>query len=304
MKQRTMTFDALRGIAALFVVLTHISLVVGGWVNVIQYSYFSYGTFGVVLFFCMSGALIPEAHRRAGSERVYWTRRLLRIVPPYLAGVALAAVTIPSGRPAASVLVAHLTMLPDLFGIRPINSVFWTLEIELLFYLLISAGWRGHPLPWLLLAAVTGWIAPLGIATIGCGMALRRPTRSTMLLIALTTLGWLTLPSDGSMGVRIAAACGIPVYVLALRYRGSVPRVLHWLGDISFGVYLIHMPIIWSAPPLLWLPLTLVGATVLHVCIEQPCMRAAAFLTQQQTTIPQSSWLPYIDSTQNRSEQS
>jgi peptidoglycan/LPS O-acetylase OafA/YrhL len=276
MKQRNTTFDALRGIAALLVLCTHICLAVGGWANVIQYSYFSPGTFGVVLFFCMSGSVIPEAHRRAGSERVYWTRRLLRIVPPYLVGLTLAIITIPSGPPTLPVIFAHLTMLPDLFGITRINSVFWTLEIELLFYMLISAGWRGHPLPWLILAALTGWIAPLGIATIGCGMALRRPTRATMLLAALTTLAWLTLPSDGSIGVRIAAACGLPAYILALRYRGSVPRVLRWLGDISFGVYILHMPIMWSAPPLLWLPLTLVAATVLHVLIERPCMRAAA----------------------------
>jgi peptidoglycan/LPS O-acetylase OafA/YrhL len=275
MKQRNMTFDALRGIAALLVVCTHICLVVGGWANVIQYSFFSYGTFGVVLFFCMSGALIPEAHRRAGSERVYWTRRLLRIVPPYLVGIALAVITIPSGPPTVPVIVAHLTMLPDLFGIKPINSVFWTLEIELLFYMLISAGWRGHPLPWLILAAATGWIAPLGIATIGCGMALRRPTQSTLLLVALTALAWLVIPSDGSLGVRLAAACGLPVYVLALRYRGSVPRVLRWLGEISFGVYILHMPIIWSTPPLLWLPLTLLAATVLHMLVERPCMRTS-----------------------------
>src|SRR4051812_13077858 len=117
MKQHNMTFDALRGIAALLVVCTHICLALGGWVNVIQYSYFSYGTFGVVLFFCMSGALIPEAHRRAGSERVYWIRRSLRIVPPYLVGIALAIATIPSGPPAVQVIAAHLTMLPDLFGI-------------------------------------------------------------------------------------------------------------------------------------------------------------------------------------------
>jgi peptidoglycan/LPS O-acetylase OafA/YrhL len=274
MKQRNTTFDALRGVAALLVLYTHFCIALGGLANVIQYSFFSPGIFGVVLFFCMSGAVIPEAHRRTGSERIYWTRRLLRIVPPYLVGVALVAVTIPSGIPTLPVVFAHLTMLPDLFGIKPINGVFWTLEIELLFYLLISAGWRGHPLPWLILAAFTGWLAPLGIATIGCGMALRRPTRTTMLLVALTSLAWMTLPSDGSTGVRIAAACGLPAYVLALRYRGSVPRVLRWLGDISFGVYILHMPIIWSTLPLFWLPLTLVAATMLHLVIERPCMRA------------------------------
>ena len=272
MQQRTTTFDALRGIAALLVLATHICIAVGGLANILQYSFFSPGIFGVVLFFCISGAVIPAAHQRAGSERVYWIRRLARIVPPYLIGMALAALV---RQPSPPVILAHLTMLPDLFGIHPINGVFWTLEIELLFYLLISVGWKGHPLPWLILAFLTGWLAPLGIATIGCGMALRKPGRFTLLLCALVSLGWLTIPSDGSVGVRIAAACGLPVYMLALRYKGAAPRVLRHLGDLSFGIYLLHMPIIWwlsTSSPLVWVGATLIAAAALHLLIERPCM--------------------------------
>jgi peptidoglycan/LPS O-acetylase OafA/YrhL len=92
--------DALRGLAALWVVLNHVEehldlvkpdvpAVVWTWV-------FEYGGLGVLVFFAISGYVIAHSLRNVridtGSAGNFMARRLVRLTPPYYAAVVLALV--------------------------------------------------------------------------------------------------------------------------------------------------------------------------------------------------------------------
>ena len=68
--------DAVRGLAALLVVLQHSPMRFGK-------DHLSYGLAGVVAFFLVSGFIIPVSLERYASLPRFWSGRILRIVPLY-----------------------------------------------------------------------------------------------------------------------------------------------------------------------------------------------------------------------------
>lgn len=99
-----------------------------------------YGYLGVHLFFVISGfVILTSAWRRSGGAFV--ASRVSRLYPAYWLAVLLTATLRwlwPSfeGRTPTEVLV-NLTMLQDLFEVPRVDGVYWTLWVELQFYLLI-----------------------------------------------------------------------------------------------------------------------------------------------------------------------
>lgn len=96
----------------------------------------------MVLFFLISGFVIPFSLKGDKAIRRFAISRLFRLYPAYwLTIVILAAVTLLLyGRayPLAQI-AANLTMAPSLFGQNYISGVFWTLFIELAFYFACAA---------------------------------------------------------------------------------------------------------------------------------------------------------------------
>lgn len=148
------TLDALRGIAAIGVVIFHMQLafnplgVPGGYL-------------AVDLFFMMSGVVLSHAYEprfRAGMGVVDFMRaRLIRLYPLYLLGTLLGiAVTVASlhgrnsqGWGQAALLqaaVRALLFVPN-FSTTPVNQLFplnipcWSLFLELVVNLLFVAAW-------------------------------------------------------------------------------------------------------------------------------------------------------------------
>src|SRR4051812_2120361 len=135
--------DGLRGWAALVVVCFHLSpSVLGPARHMAVYRHIDLGKYGVLLFFLVSGYVVPMSLERHGSLRRFWTGRLFRIYPAYL--VTIAVVAAAGARPGG--LLAHASMLVDPLGVRGAVRVFWTLSYEMIFYLVVAGlyAWGLH----------------------------------------------------------------------------------------------------------------------------------------------------------------
>ena len=146
--------DALRGIAALWVVLFH--AYEGGHIdrlakmmpNAWSYLIFEMGTAGVPIFFVISGFVIAHSVNKDRVDSNYLMkfaiRRSVRLDPPYWGSIifALSMVWVstmvknePMEWPSLSTMIAHLTYTQGLLSIPHINDVYWTLCLEIQFYL-------------------------------------------------------------------------------------------------------------------------------------------------------------------------
>ncbi|HZE71320.1 MAG TPA: acyltransferase [Pyrinomonadaceae bacterium] len=184
---RLLSIDALRGLAALGVVLYHaiqqtkdpIPSPVVKWPTLLIQIVSSYGYIGVFLFFVISGFCIhlQWARARADGEGgeihfgAFWKRRIRRLYPPYLIAfsVYLLIAALTTGLNLTRFFVydvgSHLLMLHNLDPrtCYSINGVFWTLAVEeqlylayfLLLFLRVRWGW-GVTLVVCLLSRV-GW---------------------------------------------------------------------------------------------------------------------------------------------------
>ena len=138
--------DALRGLAVLFVVFDHLSTHVLRGPRGMITPWFDTGTYGVMVFFLVSGYIVPASLERRGSVRRFWVGRVFRLYPMWVLAVAavliLAVLGVAGLRGAdehpASSAVAHMLMLQDLLGIRDAVNVLWTLSYEMAFYLLLT----------------------------------------------------------------------------------------------------------------------------------------------------------------------
>ena len=159
MQGRLQSIDALRGVAALGVVLYHAVLQTQNAVpqNILQWPVrggiflSSLGYIGVFLFFVISGFCIHlqwAKSRAAGRPSPiefgpFWKRRIRRLYPPYIIALVLFMVlaAITSGINVTHFfvydVVMHLLMLHNLDTqtCYSINGVFWTLAVEEQLYL-------------------------------------------------------------------------------------------------------------------------------------------------------------------------
>ncbi|WP_052390051.1 acyltransferase family protein [Streptomyces sp. NRRL B-24484] len=144
--------DLLRGIAALTIAIGHYvqNMMPEAFTRIA--ARFDLGSFGVFLFFLVSGYIIPASLERRGSVREFWISRFFRIYPLCAAVVAAGVVVqllgaytslppimpFPAHHPAVAAL-ANLTMLHDFQGVGGAVFVMWTLSYEMVFYLLVAS---------------------------------------------------------------------------------------------------------------------------------------------------------------------
>jgi len=135
-KSRLLYLDAIRCIAALSVVFSHFAERTPLHESAV-FDYFTPGQFGVVVFFILSGFVIPFSFKR--GVRDFAISRFFRLYPAYWVSVALAvicAVVFLDTPPDLRVVAANLTMVQKLLGMPDLFGVYWTLLVELAFYFL------------------------------------------------------------------------------------------------------------------------------------------------------------------------
>ncbi len=146
---RLLEIDALRTVACFLVLIAHtaqeFSKLDSADPNAkVMHKFFwepDLGRSAVTIFFAISGYFILntlKGPRYEGSVD-FWGRRLFRLYPVFwvsiLAGILL--IWLPKDLAVSGELIlSNLTMIPKAFGEENIIGVFWTLETELMFYLL------------------------------------------------------------------------------------------------------------------------------------------------------------------------
>lgn len=333
-----MPVQALRIAAALAVTLVHAELMafhLGRFLGaeVPQYPLGIPGNAGVDLFFVISGFVMVHSSRalfgRPGGRALFVRRRLIRIVPMYwLATLVLGAWMLRFGPvPDAGALARSLLFWP--FGnaasagrVVPLLEPGWTLDYEMLFYLLFAASMAAsarattarvtavlvmlvaagaaldlpQPLAFWTRPIVLEFAAGAGLALLHRrGLALPAWLRLLLLVAALALLastpplaeatGWITLLHHGGAALALMAA--------AVLGPLSLPRPRLWdrLGDVSYALYLWHLPLMIVASYVLrWLKVpyagagqwlfiagttavSLAAALVIHVAVERPLTR-------------------------------
>lgn len=263
--------DMLRGIAALSVTLMHFTngnpnFLPDGPVKEIA----SYGFLGVQVFFVISGFIIPFALWRVNYRMPdcgrFLLKRIVRLDPPYLVAIGLMLLLNAlsslapgfQGQPQAvsgAMLFAHLGYANVVLGYPWLNPVFWTLAIELQYYLLIAFTFPlfSHPACGVRVTAVLGLIA-LGFVPVTNGYLL---PWLPLFALGILAFQWRVLLLDSAacfscvilafsaatvLHGMVISCTALAAAGIILFWKTQVPRSLLFLGAISYSLYLVHVP--------------------------------------------------------------
>lgn len=308
---RLQHLDALRGAAALMVCLSHFGFT-RGWYD---FAITPLADAGVYVFFIISGYLIPrilsrEEYRPALFVR-YLAKRVTRLHPPYLAALLI---TFFLSALAARVKGADFNWsLGDLaaqafyIGLPPDNPVFWTLQLELCFYIFLGATFT------LLNSPTSGirwatFLSPCVLWSLGLdalflkfvsffllGIALEQYQRRaiggeefSLKVVSATVFMWA---ATSALGVVVGL---ITLVFIAMPTRATWPRPVLGFGAISYSFYLLHYPVgvkflnlaVARLPhvPSSLLALAAFGASLLaawtlHRAVEKPAMALSRLIS-------------------------
>lgn len=144
MNTRFRELDGLRALAAFAVVLSHFTGAYNSrYINDPAPAFdFPQGAFGVQLFFLISGFVILMSASRAQNASDFVISRVARLYPAYWLSLILAVLLnrlfqIPHSEMSAGETFINLTMVQRWFQVPNAVDVYWTLTVEVQFYVLI-----------------------------------------------------------------------------------------------------------------------------------------------------------------------
>lgn len=254
----------MRGLAALAIGFYHFTN--NGWLPkedvVTRFGFYFH--LAVCTFFVISGFVIPYSMQlsgyQAGDFRPFFLKRMIRIYPPYLvciglmAGVELINVVahhIPARVGAADTFL-HLFYLNGILGRPWLMDIFWTLGIEIQFYLFVALIWplvisrkTAVFVGFTILFVVLSWRVNNGAYLFSCssylalGMVLFRLRaqldRPAVAWSMVAALGFAIFHKVGLAGV-FASYIVIPFLFLNVRMPFAA-----FLGKVSYSFYLFHL---------------------------------------------------------------
>lgn len=301
--ERFQAVDALRGIAALGVMIFHLSLefsrnysfstwVPPEWIEGLRY--------GPHFFYVISGFVIFMTIDRATSGSSFFKARLIRLMPAFwVALVATSLVTYLWGPDLLKFelvdLFANAFLLQGFLDRPHIDGAYWSLLVEMAFYSLAALvvfvfKWRSRIAVvmwvWLVLSVILLLYPeyrpyPLSILSdelliprysvyfiIGMSMYLGYKNGKTPLNLKILTAIGIFLISLGLAPLPYGVCLSGAIVVLWLAIKGRldwllVNRPLLWLGALSYPLYLIHQNI---------------GITLMHFMIERGVSDAMSFM--------------------------
>lgn len=193
--------------------------------------WFDPGLFGVLVFFLVSGYIIPASLERHGRVRGFWISRLTRIYPLLILACAITVLPVALGardlraglnayEPVTAVL-AHLTMLQDVLAVPNVIGVMWTLSYEMLFYLLV-------------------------VALFVVGAHRRSASIAVTLVTAAVLVGGLLPMAALSRGIGVWQLVALSVLVLVAAITAAVSShpVVRAVGGVTGGVLAMMLVIV------------------------------------------------------------
>jgi peptidoglycan/LPS O-acetylase OafA/YrhL len=287
----------------------------------------SYGWLGVDAFFVISGFVIPYSlfnkYYRVQSFPRFLLKRIVRLDPPYLTSILLILIlgyasSMSSLYTGASFainwpqLCLHLAYLNAFFHKGWLNPVFWSLAIEFQYYLFM-----GLCFPLVLSRKRTVRLMSAGGL---CVLALSVTSESLVFrylflflmgsVLAQYYVKVIRVPELLLMYVPLTIGCTIAmgwkealvgiISVCIVMVPAFQSKLLTLLGDISYSLYLVHVPIggrvinliqrfahnevTQLLGVLLAMALSLAGAYVLFRFVEKPSMRLSAAVRYTRTS--------------------
>ncbi len=282
--------DAFRGIAATSVVVFHVykqNLLVHARAPLIEplNTLFVNGYLGVYIFFVLSGFVIAHSVRDAkltpGYIGRFALRRSLRLDPPYWVAIAaMIMITAVANRsiqdhhaeqPSVAAVAAHLVYVQQFFGFPQILGVFWTLCLEIQFYLvlviLLYVTQRLTP------SRLWTFLGPLWLVSLMIGSGLIEIDRAVFLWAwpffflgvvtawhfekRISSVAWLVivigscaLAFEDIARIAVAAVTATILWLAGrARYQNGSTRLqsmtlgrpMQYLGRISYSLYLTHL---------------------------------------------------------------
>ena len=290
-KKRLRNIDALRGICAILVVVDHIIPI--RWLGARIWPsrplfYLDIGRIGVVAFFLISGYVIPFSIPKGGQRvKTFWIARFFRLWPAYWVAILLTLLIGSSEIPLQVTNVAlNFTMLQKFFGVQDMVGVFWTLQIELIFYLLITImvavniagtekyyrlGFHAMVGCSLAMSALRAWLhirlpvaLPMALTLMflagyirACRLAAKERPRImigtyVLSLVPICLLGYSNNLSGADDPYRWMLAYVVGVFLFLLfESLSDAPSAAVFMGTISYSVYLLHPAVIKASKSLL-----------------------------------------------------
>jgi peptidoglycan/LPS O-acetylase OafA/YrhL len=238
------------------------------------------GYLGVDLFFGISGFVILMSLQHIERPGEFVVSRFARLFPTYWAAVLLTWVVIklaggPGHVPTVGEGLLNLSMVHTFFGVTDVDGVYWSLQVELIYYMLMLAlwcqgalrrpervllAWTGAalaaavavdlhlPVPWVLrMFLLLDWVPWFAL-----GMVVYLNSRDSLwgaariLIVALSMAAILARTGP----LTLCAAAATPLLLLgAARQRLTwlATRPLLFVGAISYPLYLVHERIGWTA---------------------------------------------------------
>ena len=284
-QRRIHELDSLRGLAAAAVVLFHLTY----WYDEYHTAplHLAWGHYGVELFFIISGYVIFMTLERSTSIYDFAVSRAARLFPAYWCAIAVTSTVAWASfprwdiaPPSIGLVLVNMTMLQRFFMLGEIDSSYWTLAIELSFYVAMAClfvSGRGVRIErtcavWLVFAAIVRLVltvirehrnlGPFSSITglyygqfFILGMMIYRITRGeatpfTWLIVlgawSLTLFGGGPYSLQASAGVYLGVTVFLSILVL-LAASGRL-KALRWgplvlLGEMSYPLYLVHQRI-------------------------------------------------------------
>lgn len=261
--------QALRGVAALMVCIFHLAGHSDGQTHLLQSGdpvlrFASFGPTGVFVFFVISGFIIPFAMWRSEytTSRFFsfWKKRLWRLHPPYLLTLLLTIAVIVfnnySGKSNEDVstlrIVSHLFYFTKIIDLEWFNPIFWTLAIEIQYYLILSLAfslvnndkvlWRAAFV--LLLLVSTYFLKNDKFITFYIGPFVLGFSLFYFLIKKINVYECLLYAAMASINIYYFVG---PHWLIAslfavffILYIEKTPKVLNFIGETSYSLYLTH----------------------------------------------------------------